>query len=147
MTIKTKQEQQVDELLNALKEWDQSADGNTNNTGYPYLADTITLSSSNYNYANTTVAANGPFTISSGTGISSPWAATSTQASGTVSAKDFLIDGELSLREVLEQRLNCLIPNPELEKEWRELKELGDRYRELEKDLQEKAKMWRALNK
>ena len=45
----------------------------------------------------------------------------------------------------LEQRLNIMVPNPELEKEWDELKELGDRYRELEKQLKEKGNMWAKL--
>ena len=49
--------------------------------------------------------------------------------------------------EQVEQRLNILSPNPELEKEWDELRRLGERYRKLEKKCQEKAKMWEALKK
>jgi len=45
----------------------------------------------------------------------------------------------------LEQRLNILVPNPELEKEWDELRELGERYRELEKKCKEKGEMWKKL--
>ena len=45
----------------------------------------------------------------------------------------------------LEQRLNIMIPNPELEAEWDELRELGDRYRELEKQCKEKGRMWSNL--
>ena len=47
--------------------------------------------------------------------------------------------------DALEQRLNILVPNPELEKEWDELRELGDRYRELEKQCKEKGNMWNRL--
>ena len=47
--------------------------------------------------------------------------------------------------EALEQRLNIMVPNPELEKEWDELRELGDRYRELEKQCKEKGNMWAKL--
>jgi hypothetical protein len=47
--------------------------------------------------------------------------------------------------DALEQRLNILVPNPELEAEWDELRELGDRYRELEKKCQEKGDMWAKL--
>lgn len=49
--------------------------------------------------------------------------------------------------EQVEQRLNILTPNPELEKEWDDLRRLGERYRKLEKKCQEKAKMWTALKK
>jgi hypothetical protein len=47
--------------------------------------------------------------------------------------------------DALEQRLNILVPNPELETEWDELRELGDRYRELEKKCKEKGDMWAKL--
>lgn len=47
--------------------------------------------------------------------------------------------------DALEQRLNIMVPNPELEKEWDELKELGDRYRALEKQCKEKGEMWTKL--
>ena len=47
----------------------------------------------------------------------------------------------------VEQRLNILTPNPELEKEWDDLRRLGERYRKLEKKCQEKAQMWAALKK
>ena len=49
--------------------------------------------------------------------------------------------------EQVEQRLNILSPNPELEKEWDDLRRLGERYRKLEKKCQEKARMWEALKK
>ena len=49
--------------------------------------------------------------------------------------------------EQVEERLNILTPNPELEKDWDELQELGERYRALEKKCKEKAQMWAALKK
>ena len=49
--------------------------------------------------------------------------------------------------EQVEERLNMLTPNPELEKDWDELQELGERYRALEKKCKEKAQMWAALKK
>lgn len=58
--------------------------------------------------------------------------------------------GEISLRESLhkiEERLAILKPNEKLEAEWDELKELGNRYRELEKELLEKANVWNILKK
>lgn len=47
----------------------------------------------------------------------------------------------------IEQRLALLTPNAELENKWDELKELGDRYRELEKQILDKQKMWDILKK
>ena len=49
--------------------------------------------------------------------------------------------------EKVEERLNILTPNPELEKDWDDLRRLGQRYRALEKKCKEKAKMWEELKK
>jgi hypothetical protein len=49
--------------------------------------------------------------------------------------------------EAVEERLNIMTPNPELEAEWDELHELGERYRALEQQCREKAQMWAALKK
>jgi hypothetical protein len=40
-----------------------------------------------------------------------------------------------------------LRPNPALESEWDQLRELGKQYRELEQQLTEKAQMWAALQR
>lgn len=56
--------------------------------------------------------------------------------------------GDHSLKEFMmkvEERLNILHVNPKLEDKWNELSELGNRYRELEKELLEKEKMWKIL--
>lgn len=68
---------------------------------------------------------------------------------------DAEIDGDLKVKgkslseaiENIEKRLAILHPNPELEEKWEELKALGERYRELEKDILEKEKMWEILKK
>lgn len=55
-----------------------------------------------------------------------------------------------SLSDVLdniEKRLAILHPNPELEEHWDELKALGERYRELEKEILEKEKVWDILKR
>jgi hypothetical protein len=49
--------------------------------------------------------------------------------------------------QALEERLNILVPNTQLEKEWEELKKLGNKYRALEAELTEKVNMWQALQK
>lgn len=60
---------------------------------------------------------------------------------------DIVING-VSLRDTLQgiqERLNILTPNPDMEAEWDELRELGQRYRALEKQCQEKSKIWNQL--
>lgn len=47
----------------------------------------------------------------------------------------------------VEERLNILTPNPKLEKEWDDLRRLGERYRKLEKKCREKAEIWKQLKK
>jgi hypothetical protein len=62
---------------------------------------------------------------------------------------DLVLNGK-SIKNTLtaiEERLAILHPSPELEKEWEELKSLGDRYRTLEADIKEKMKVWDTLKK
>ena len=62
---------------------------------------------------------------------------------------DIKING-VSLNETLktiQERLNILVPNSKFENEWIELKKLGEQYRKLEAELEEKSRMWTALKK
>jgi len=85
--------------------------------------------------------------------VSSTWPTTSTSVSqsGQLELRgdnaDIKINGRSLMESIdaLEQRLHILVPNPELEKEWDELRELGERYRELEKQCKEKGNMWSKL--
>ena len=60
---------------------------------------------------------------------------------------DIDINGKslLAWMEKVEERLNILTPNTELEKEWDELRRLGERYRKLEKKCKEKGEVWNKL--
>jgi hypothetical protein len=61
-----------------------------------------------------------------------------------------IVINDVSLNDTLkgiQERLNLLTPNPALESEWNELRELGERYRQLEADLLAKQKMWATLQK
>jgi len=60
---------------------------------------------------------------------------------------DIMINGKsmMHLLERIEDRLNLLEPNLELEKEWDDLRRLGERYRKLEKKCKEKAAVWKKL--
>ena len=90
------------------------------------------------------------------------WTTNTTSGWNGTSAMDLNQSGKISLRgenadidingksllktlEALEERLNLMTPNPELEKEWDDLKKLGDRYRKLEKKCKEKAEVWNKL--
>ena len=71
--------------------------------------------------------------------------------SGTMSITgenaDITLNGK-SMRdwmEKVEERLAILEPNAKLEAEWAELKELGERYRALEKEIKEKQQVWNIL--
>ena len=90
------------------------------------------------------------------TNTTSPWIATGTSVvgqSGSIEIKgedaDIKMNGKSmkTWMEAVEERLNILTPNPELEKDWDELQELGERYRALERKCKEKAQMWAALKK
>ena len=62
---------------------------------------------------------------------------------------DIVINGQ-SLNATLaaiQERMSMLIPNPEVEAEWDELRELAERYRELEKLCKEKSTVWNKLKK
>ena len=105
--------------------------------------------------------------VSGGTGYTyttnttSPWIATGTNINpammvsqgGSIEIKgedaDIKINGKSmkTWMEAVEERLNILTPNPELEADWDELQELGERYRDLEQKCKEKAQMWAALKK
>jgi hypothetical protein len=135
-------------------------------TGYDYninVQDTITLTNPSYSTitnggyafggftATTGAGTSGPYTINSGVSNTSPWATTSSLGSTKISLEgedaDIEINGKSLARTIqaLEERLNILVPNASLEKEWDELKELGDKYRKLEAELKEKSKMWAKL--
>ena len=60
---------------------------------------------------------------------------------------DIVVNGKsmMQLLERIEDRLNLLEPNVELEKEWDDLRRLGERYRKLEKKCKEKAAVWKKL--
>ena len=113
-------------------------------------------------YTNTTTTGiTGPtYTIGSGGPVYNPIhqgnisiANTQFEQSGKVVLKGEKADIEINGKsmsawmEKVEQRLNILTPNPDMEKDWDDLRRLGERYRKLEKKCQEKSKMWEALKK
>jgi hypothetical protein len=109
------------------------------------------------NYANVTIAGNNgaSLTYATGTGVAAQWSTTATtpwytqQSKVKISEEDIEIDG-LSLRDFMasvNERMAIMVPNPKLEKEFEELRELADRYRELERKLLEQKAMWATLKR
>lgn len=62
---------------------------------------------------------------------------------------DIVIDGVSIVQTLksIESRLNLLRPNLELESQWDQLRELGERYRTLEAELMQKQQVWETLKK
>ena len=122
--------------------------------------------SADYMYASTTLSDDLITETNSVTGDQYVWHDTNMWASTTITSTfdstalagrldlkgqgaDVVIN-DVSLNDTLkgiQERLNLLTPNPALESEWNELRELGKRYRQLEADLLAKQKMWATLQK
>ena len=109
----------------------------------------ITNTTSNGMFLSQTTA--GPVWTTNTTAGQYSFAGQNIQPNNTVHIKgenaDLLINDK-SLKtwmEKVEERLNILTPNPEMEKEWDDLRKLGERYRKLEKKCKEKSDMWNKL--
>jgi hypothetical protein len=63
---------------------------------------------------------------------------------GDISLKDFITKTNTTLASITE-RLNILEVNHELEKDWKELQNLGQQYRQLEKEILDKMNVWNRL--
>lgn len=66
-----------------------------------------------------------------------------------ITDKDIIFDG-ISLRDTLkgmQERLAIMVPNPKLEREFDQLKELRDQYEALAAECEEKLKSWDILKK
>jgi len=123
--------------------------------------DTVTISAALNNMSTTSpytvtgaIGTNYPNAVyTTGTVNNVPWM---TSTLGQVPAPKIKLDGEgadivvnghslVDAINSIQDRLNCLQINPALEKEWNELRALGDQYRELEKQILEKQATWDRL--
>ena len=116
------------------------------------LSDTIDLScmtsSITSPYTVTGATYTGPYTVNTSNGA--PWmttSPTSPKINLNGEGADIEVNGWslVSAMKSIEQRLAIMQPNPELEKEWAELKHLGDQYRKLEQHILEKQATWDRL--
>ena len=87
--------------------------------------------------------------------INTSWDTTITSNNPLHVKGDAEIEGDLKVKgkslsdaiDNIEKRLAILHPNKDLEERWEQLKALGEHYRELEKDILEKEKIWNTLKK
>jgi len=123
-----------------------------NSNVQPYTWNSLTPSSVGTITAGTGLNYSSPYTFSNNTNpASATWTSFSNGTSSQIDLKgpeaDIRING-ISLVDMLatiQDRLNVLVPNPELEAEWDQLRELGEQYRELEKKVKEQGDMWARL--
>jgi hypothetical protein len=140
-------------LEEILAEWDldQGKDVDT------YSVDLSGVYSSVYS----SVSLTSPYTVSSGINfpnavyttstVNSPWVQSPPMAGPKITLQgadaDIEINGVslwMTMQEIA-NRLNIMQINPELEAEWSELRELGDRYRKLEQQILDKQATWDRL--
>jgi len=166
----TKEKSQLDDLLASFKNYNVNntsavtgaigpleIDGTMVGSG-GYSTDTITLSPTwTTTSSNITVSSIPNITIANGgysaSAFGNVWGGSTlgVPQAGQLNLQgeeaDIKINGKSLMKviESLEQRLNILTPNKELEADWDELRELGERYRALEKQCEEKAAMWKKL--
>ena len=99
-----------------------------------------------------TVSAPSLTSITGGLTYTNDWATTSSITLGGTTLteeKVKVLDDMKDMKEWMSQvdsKLAILRPNPKLEAEWTELKKLREKYIQLEKTLEEKAKVWNILN-
>jgi len=132
-------EQRLEEIL---AEWNLDKDVDTYSVDFSGVYSNVSITS--------------PYTISSGINLpnavytttgttSSPWATYSPNIDSsklTLDGKDADIEiNGVSLWKTMQEianRLNIMQTNPELEVEWKELRELGEQYRKLEQHILDK---------
>lgn len=117
---------------------------------YVYTTPTYTTGNITLNPNYSVTGSNGYTWTNTSTAVTAPM---SIDQTGKIELQgqsaDIVINGK-SLRDTLaaiESRLAMLKPSMELEAEWAELKRLGDEYRALEKEIQDKMKTWDILKK
>ena len=126
---------------------------NTSTNTIPNIIDTYTTGTSV------------PYTMVPNTGITSPYwvdnignisITSSDLTTAPLHVKgDAVFEGDLKLQgksigkslEMIEEKLAILHPNEKLEDKWDELRDLRNKYIQLEKEILEKEKVWDILNK
>lgn len=116
-------------------------------------SNTVWTTGTGYQYPNITIDSNNWVN----TGTSGSWTfddvSMTAPNSGKIHLKgedaDIMINDRslMNILDSIEQRLGLLKCREDLETEWTELKSLGDQYRAMVKNIEEKTKMWETLKR
>ncbi len=116
-------------------------------------SNTVWTTGTGYQYSNITIGPNNW----TNTGTSGSWTfddiSMTTPDSGKIYLKgenaDIMINDRslMGILDSIEQRLGLLKCREDLETEWSELRSLGDQYRAMVKNIEEKTKMWETLKR
>lgn len=148
---------ELEELLIKLNEESDSSglfgSGNVTFTGGPYgYVPPSTTQFPNAHWSGTSITS--PYTVTTavGTSTAATWA-TFNPTSGSTKIQldgenaDITVNGWSLVQAVkrIEERLGLFQPNPELEREWEDLRALGEQYRQLEQHIRDKQATWDRL--
>lgn len=128
----------------------------SNTYAIPHTYSNLSLSTGTYRttYTSTGTYASGGYTLPMDNGVVSIGVDNTKPTSLKVSG-DADISGNLLVQgtnivlvlENIQERLGLLVPNPAIEAEFDQLRELGDQYRKLEALLMEQKRVWEILKK
>ena len=157
----------MDAKISAPVQWNWTDTDLTESTLYASAQDTISISAALDNAlgANANVSLTSPYTVTGaigtsfpnsiytigpGTTTTAPWFTSNpTGAKIQLDGKDadIKVNGWSLVDAVkrIEERLGLYQPNPELEKEWEELRALGEQYKKLEQHILDKQATWDRL--
>ena len=125
-----------------------------------YTADIYTVDLSNISSTGVTWDPNygavPPVTITNLNGPSTTWTLSDSWLNAPQKNGKIMLDGDdadieingrslMQILDGLEQRLGLLKCREDLESDWSELKALGDQYRAMVKDIEQKTRMWNTL--
>ena len=112
----------------------------------PFTYPSVTSVTSGINGINLSVFPNSIYTSAGTTTVNHPWTVQSTSSKIKLDGADADIEiNGVSLWKTMQEisnRLNIMQTNPELETEWAELHDLGERYRKLEQHILDKQATW-----
>ena len=143
------------DLISALPDDPFTGSYSYNSITSPISSTSPTISTVDWTSSPYTISNLSGATYTIGTNGNAGWNATNIQSPLSVNGNvevngnnaDISINGvRLGDRlTAIEQQLNILRPNMEVEAEWDELRQLGERYRQLEQEIKEKMEVWRLL--
>ena len=147
---------QQQRLAEIIAEWDldQGKDVETYSVDFSGTYNNVSVTSP-YTVKTVNLSALGQFPnavfTTSSTGTNTPWVQSPPMAGPKIRLEGADADIEINgvslwaTMQEISNRLNIMHTNPELETEWAELRELGEKYKQLEQQIKEKQATWDRL--